>query len=193
MAFPAHQGAIGQTWLPYLSVTAAVTNLLRPSRLGLVPCAAHQSGSVEVGIDLVVELLDDLCWRVLGRTDCGPSTCLVARQELAQGRHVRQDDLACGRVRSFAEIARREGKSKGTSAFWRRLRSCRPERYPQSPTAASIKMFRSQHWRALCRFHGNYHPDACLRSGVERFESDPGEPTQQCLNSRSRWTGLGSA
>ena len=31
---------------PYLSVTAAATNLLRPSRPGLVPWAAHHSGNV---------------------------------------------------------------------------------------------------------------------------------------------------
>jgi hypothetical protein len=36
----------GQACRPYLSVTAAATNFLRPALPGLVPWAAHQSGNV---------------------------------------------------------------------------------------------------------------------------------------------------
>ena len=39
-------GGAGQTGRPYLSVTAAATNFLRPALPGLVPWAAHQSGNV---------------------------------------------------------------------------------------------------------------------------------------------------
>ena len=39
-------GAPGQACRPYLSVTAAATNFLRPALPGLVPWAAHQSGNV---------------------------------------------------------------------------------------------------------------------------------------------------
>jgi hypothetical protein len=38
--------AAAQVCWPYLSVTAAATNFLRPALPGLVPWAAHQSGNV---------------------------------------------------------------------------------------------------------------------------------------------------
>jgi hypothetical protein len=40
------QDGSGQACRPYLSVTAAATNFLRPALPGLVPWAAHQSGNV---------------------------------------------------------------------------------------------------------------------------------------------------
>jgi hypothetical protein len=40
------QDGVGQACRPYLSVTAAATNFLRPALPGLVPWAAHQSGNV---------------------------------------------------------------------------------------------------------------------------------------------------
>ena len=40
------QDGAGQVCRPYLSVTAAATNFLRPALPGLVPWAAHQSGNV---------------------------------------------------------------------------------------------------------------------------------------------------
>jgi hypothetical protein len=40
------QNDAGQACRPYLSVTAAATNFLRPALPGLVPWAAHQSGNV---------------------------------------------------------------------------------------------------------------------------------------------------
>ena len=40
------QDGAGQACRPYLSVTAAATNFLRPALPGLVPWAAHQSGNV---------------------------------------------------------------------------------------------------------------------------------------------------
>ena len=40
------QDGAGQTCRPYLSVTAAATNFLRPALPGLVLWAAHQSGNV---------------------------------------------------------------------------------------------------------------------------------------------------
>ena len=40
------QNGDGQACRPYLSVTAAATNFLRPALPGLVPWAAHQSGNV---------------------------------------------------------------------------------------------------------------------------------------------------
>jgi hypothetical protein len=40
------QDSAGQAYRPYLSVTAAATNFLRPALPGLVPWAAHQSGNV---------------------------------------------------------------------------------------------------------------------------------------------------
>jgi hypothetical protein len=42
---PVKDGA-GQACWPYLSVTAAATNVLRPALPGLVAWAAHQSGNV---------------------------------------------------------------------------------------------------------------------------------------------------
>jgi transposase len=42
----ARQDGVGQACRPYLSVTAAATNFLRPALPGLVPWAAHQSGNV---------------------------------------------------------------------------------------------------------------------------------------------------
>jgi len=43
---PACQGGAGQACRPYLSVTAAAMNFLRPVVPGLVLWAAHQSGNV---------------------------------------------------------------------------------------------------------------------------------------------------
>jgi hypothetical protein len=40
------QDGVGQACRPYLSVTAAATNFLRPALPGLVAWAAHQSGNV---------------------------------------------------------------------------------------------------------------------------------------------------
>lgn len=40
------QDGAAQACRPYLSVTAAATNFLRPALPGLVPWAAHQSGNV---------------------------------------------------------------------------------------------------------------------------------------------------
>jgi hypothetical protein len=40
------QDGAGQACWPYLSVTAAATNVLRPALPGLVAWAAHQSGNV---------------------------------------------------------------------------------------------------------------------------------------------------
>jgi hypothetical protein len=42
----ARQDRPGQAYRPYLSVTAAATNFLRPMLPGLVALAAHQSGNV---------------------------------------------------------------------------------------------------------------------------------------------------
>src|SRR5262249_49173113 len=49
-----------------------------------------QLGIGEAGIDLLVEFIDDLIGRVLGRTDPIPATSLVVWQELSHGRDVRQ-------------------------------------------------------------------------------------------------------
>src|SRR2546427_236221 len=47
-------------------------------------------GVGEAGIGLLVELLDNLGGRVLGRAEAIHEARLVARDELAHGRHVRQ-------------------------------------------------------------------------------------------------------
>src|SRR5215813_5784687 len=44
----------------------------------------------ESGVDFLVEPIDDLGWRTLGRADAEPGTCLVARHEIAHGRDVWQ-------------------------------------------------------------------------------------------------------
>src|SRR5215472_6269704 len=44
----------------------------------------------ESAVGFLVELLDDVSWRVLGRTDAVPTARLVARHKLSHGRDVRQ-------------------------------------------------------------------------------------------------------
>ena len=46
-------------------------------------------GIGEAGVDLLVELVDNLGGRALGRADAEPVARLVARHELAHGRDVR--------------------------------------------------------------------------------------------------------
>src|SRR5262249_19500506 len=41
-------------------------------------------------IDLLVELLDNFVWCISGRGDPVPGACLITRQEIAQGRQLRQ-------------------------------------------------------------------------------------------------------
>ena len=45
-------------------------------------------GIGERRIDFPVELLNDFCWRVFRNTKAAPEACLVARQEVAQGRGI---------------------------------------------------------------------------------------------------------
>src|ERR1051325_2126939 len=47
-------------------------------------------GIGEAGIDFLVELVDDLGRRVLGRTEAIPSACLVAWHEFPDGRQIGQ-------------------------------------------------------------------------------------------------------
>ena len=47
-------------------------------------------GIAETGIDFLVELVNDLDGRVLGRADAVKGACLVAWHEIANGRQVRQ-------------------------------------------------------------------------------------------------------
>ena len=51
---------------------------------------AFNLGIGEDGIDLPVELVDDLGWRVRGHADAVPSARLIARQKFVDGRDVRQ-------------------------------------------------------------------------------------------------------
>src|SRR6516164_9361717 len=62
----------------------------RERRAAEVGDARLERGIVEAGVDLLVELVDDLGRRLIGRTDAVPLACLVARNELADGRNVRQ-------------------------------------------------------------------------------------------------------
>src|SRR5262245_37394276 len=61
---------------------------------------------VESRVDLLVELVDDLGRRVLGRADAEPGARLVARHELADGWEVRQRLRArCGGHRQRAQLS----------------------------------------------------------------------------------------
>ena len=63
-------------------------------------------GIGEAGVDLLVELVDDLGGRVLRRADAEPGARLVARHEFAHGRDVRQRLRARrGRHRQRAQLA----------------------------------------------------------------------------------------
>src|SRR4051812_28558112 len=59
----------------------------------------------EAGIDLFVELVDDVGGRVLGRTETLPPAGLITRYELADRRNVRQSLQArCGRYRQWPQF-----------------------------------------------------------------------------------------
>src|SRR5262249_61541618 len=64
-------------------------------------------GIGEAGVDLLVELVDDLRRRVLGYADAIPVARLITRQELTHGRDARQRLRARrGRHRQRPELAR---------------------------------------------------------------------------------------
>src|SRR5262245_8660876 len=64
-------------------------------------------GIGKAGIDLFIELLDDLCRRILGCTEAVPITRLVARHELSHGRDVRQ----CVKARCSGDCERAQPAS----------------------------------------------------------------------------------
>src|SRR6266545_7005976 len=66
-----------------------------------------EPGIGECGVDLLVELVDDLGGRVPGRSETKDRACLIARDELAYGRDVRQRVRA--RRRSYCKRAQLAG------------------------------------------------------------------------------------
>src|SRR5262245_7302271 len=70
-----------------------------------------QFGIGEARIDLLVEFVDDLGGRVLGRADAEPSACLVARDEFAHRRDIRQ------RGRAIRRGHRQRAQLAGTDMF----------------------------------------------------------------------------
>src|SRR6516225_6037314 len=66
-----------------------------------------ERGIGEAGVDLLVELVDDLGRGLIGRTNAHPQAGLVARNKLADDRNVRQCVRArCGRHRQRTQHAR---------------------------------------------------------------------------------------
>src|SRR5215467_13122857 len=69
---------------------AEVGRRTRKDRAAQVRQPRLHLGIGEAGIDLPVELINDVSGGVLGRADARPGGCLEARQELSHGWHVRQ-------------------------------------------------------------------------------------------------------
>ena len=91
------------TTLPHFSVSSAMSLPKSAGEPGstVPPRSASRAlilGSARAGVDLLVELVDDLGGRVLGRADADSSARLVARHEFADGRDVRQRRPSASRV-----------------------------------------------------------------------------------------------
>ena len=119
--------------LPHFSVSSAMS---LPKSAG-EPGSAYRPvgkprpdlGIGEAGIDLLVELIDDLSGRVLRRANAEPCARLVARHEFAHGRDVRQHLRARrGRHRQRAQLASPDVLDRWTAEVSNITCTCPPSR-----------------------------------------------------------------